>query len=88
MASSNVQYVVVWELSRQHGRWTCYSPQVSQILEKAYRSRLTQVLLGDADPSLSKYRFVCLLWFPILICLLKNFFVYLQDQLDVDGANM
>ena len=37
-------------------RWKPYTPAVSQILEKAYRSRLTQVLLGDADPALSKFR--------------------------------
>ncbi|EFX69003.1 hypothetical protein DAPPUDRAFT_301187 [Daphnia pulex] len=58
MAVHVQQYVVVWEcLSRPNSsHWKAYSPAVSQILEKAYQNKLTQVLLGDADPSLSRFR--------------------------------
>lgn len=60
MAVHIQHYVVVWEcLSHPNSfRWKAYSPVVSQILEKAFRSKLTQVLLGDADPSLSRFRLV------------------------------
>lgn len=60
MAVHPQQYVVVWECSSQPNsvRWNAYSPVVSQVLEKAFRSKLTQVLLGDADPSLSRFRYV------------------------------
>lgn len=60
MAVPVQHYVVVWEClsSPNSAHWKAYSPVVSQILEKAFRSKLTQVLLGDADPSLSRYRFV------------------------------
>lgn len=59
MALQPQHYVVVWEClnSPNSSRWNAYSPVVSQILEKAFRSKLTQVLLGDADPTLSRYRF-------------------------------
>lgn len=58
MAVHVQQYVVVWEcLSRPNSsHWKAYSPAVSQILEKTYQNKLTQVLLGDADPSLSRFR--------------------------------
>ena len=62
-------YVVVWECLSQPNcppnRWKAYSPVVSQILEKAYRSKLTQVLLGDADPSLSRFRLVIHLFYHV-----------------------
>lgn len=58
MAVHTQQYVVVWECLNHPNslHWKAYSPVVSQILEKAFQNKLTQVLLGDADPSLSRFR--------------------------------
>lgn len=58
MAVHVQQCVVVWEFfsSPNSSHWKAYSTSVTQILEKAYQNKLTQVLLGDADPSLGRFR--------------------------------
>ena len=56
MATQTQPHVVVWEWLYSGSRWKTYTPTVCQVLEKAFRNRLTQVLLGDADPTLSKFR--------------------------------
>lgn len=36
-------------------RWRPYTPEVTQLLERAYSKNLRSVFLGDSDPALKNY---------------------------------
>nr|XP_045595112.1 probable E3 ubiquitin-protein ligase DTX2 isoform X4 [Procambarus clarkii] len=48
-------FVVVWEWENKQRRWRPYTPEVTQLLERAYSKNLRSVFLGDSDPALKNY---------------------------------